>query len=86
MVKGYTADELNPDFVITGGDLIMDALGNHKIFGLYSYSSVNPPHPEYGKKIQKSIEHSSLYSGITTSHPNFCSIFFARAFDESGSP
>ena len=79
------ANELNPAFVITGGDLIMDALGqhyeradrlytlysetikelnvpvyntlgNHELFGLYSYSGVDPKHPEYGKKMyQKRI-------------------------------
>jgi 3',5'-cyclic AMP phosphodiesterase CpdA len=71
---------MNPDFVITGGDLVMDALwqsfdradslynmynriingltmpvyntiGNHDIFGWNSLTSVDPDHPEYGKKM-----------------------------------
>ena len=61
-VKECTADELNPDFVITGGDLIIDALGNYEIFGLYRYSGVDPGHPEYGKKMYQKRIGKQYYS------------------------
>lgn len=86
-----TINKLNLAFVITGGDLIMDALGqtygradslynlyqevcknfkmpvyntigNHEIYGIYTKSSANPNHPEYGEKMYEKRLGKSYYS------------------------
>jgi len=86
-----TASELNPDFIITGGDLIMDALGqrytladslynlyietmkelriplyntlgNHEIYGIYSWSGADSLNPEYGEKMFETRIGKSYYT------------------------
>ena len=82
------ANSLNPDFVLTGGDLIMDALGQpfgyaDSLYKLYVSTSKNfrmPVHNTIGNH-----EHFGIYreSGISPDHPDYGLKMFERYLGNS---
>jgi 3',5'-cyclic AMP phosphodiesterase CpdA len=82
------ANSMNPDFVLTGGDLVMDALGQpfgkaDSLYKLYTELSKNikaPLHNTIGNH-----EHFGVYteSKVSTKHPDYGSKMFERYFGKT---
>lgn len=71
-----SVNRLNPDFVITGGDLIMDALGENydradSLYNLYIETSKNFNMPVYNTMGNHEIFGIYEESGIDHNHPEF---------------
>lgn len=71
-----SANELSPDFVITGGDLIMDALGQtfgraDSLYALYEETSADFKMPVYNTMGNHEIFGIYKESGIPSDHPEY---------------
>jgi 3',5'-cyclic-AMP phosphodiesterase len=71
-----TLNKLNPDFVITGGDLVMDALEQtvgraDTLYNLYIKTSKNIKSPLYNTVGNHELFGLYLKKGITETHPLF---------------
>lgn len=71
-----TLNKLKPDFVITGGDLVMDALGQTEgradsLYNLYIRTSKKIKSPVYNAVGNHELFGLYLKNGITESHPMF---------------
>ncbi len=71
-----TLNKLKPDFVITGGDLVMDALGQTEgradtLYNLYIRTSEKIKSPVYNAVGNHELFGLYLKNGITESHPLF---------------
>jgi len=79
--KGYkkpidVVNELNPEFVITGGDLIMDALGvpyerADMLYSLYNQTTRAFKMPVYNTIGNHEIFGLYVMSGVDTNHPKY---------------
>ena len=70
------ANELNPDFVITGGDLIMDALGQDferadRLYTLYSETAQGITAPVYNTLGNHELFGLYRYSGVDPGHHEY---------------
>lgn len=82
------ANSMNPDFVLTGGDLIMDALGQpfeiaDSLYRLYKATSAGIKAPVYNTI--GNHEYFGVYkeSLVSTSHPDYGSKMFERYFGKT---
>ena len=71
-----SVNKLNPDFVITGGDLVMDALGQNyeradKLYHLYTDCLKNFKMPVYNTMGNHEIFGIYKKSGVEKSHPEY---------------
>jgi predicted MPP superfamily phosphohydrolase len=83
-----TINELKPDFVITGGDLIMDALGQtygraDSLYTLYNKTAANFKMPVYNTLGNHEIYGIYEKSGADRSHPEFGEKMFEKEIGES---
>ncbi|MBU2650609.1 MAG: metallophosphoesterase [Bacteroidetes bacterium] len=81
-------NELNPDFVITGGDLIMDALGqswerSDSLYNLYREISADFTMPVYNTIGNHEIYGIYEKSGADTSHPEYGEKMFEKRLGPS---
>ena len=100
-LEGYkkaivTVNELNPDFVITGGDQIMDALGvvyerAEMLYDLYIETTRQFNMPVYNALGNHDVFGLSVESGIDPSHPEYYKNLFQKkigktyySFDHNG--
>ena len=100
-VKGFnqaidTVNKLNPDFVITGGDLVMDVLGqdferSEMLFDLYKKSQERFNMPVYNTMGNHEIFGIYEESGIKKEHPEYGEKMFEKrignryySFDHKG--
>ena len=92
-VKGFlelidTLNDLNPDFVITGGDLIMDALRQRygradSLYNLYSENAKALKMPVYNTMGNHEIYGIYKGSGADPSHPDYGEKMFENRFGKS---
>ena len=92
-VKGFlevidTLNDLNPDFVITGGDLIMDALRQRygradSLYNLYSENAKLLKMPLYNTMGNHEIYGIYKGSGADPAHPDFGEKMFENRFGKS---
>jgi len=91
-VRGFTQaldsiNKLNPDFIITGGDLIMDALGQRysradSLYNLYSEVSSAIMIPIYNSMGNHEIYGIYESSGADLLHPEFGEKMFEKRIDK----
>jgi 3',5'-cyclic AMP phosphodiesterase CpdA len=92
-VKGFTQaldtiNMLKPDFIITGGDLIMDALGQSygradSLYDLYSEVVKNSISPVYNTMGNHEIYGIDKKSGADTTNPEYGEKMFEKRLGES---
>lgn len=83
-----TINKLNPDFVITGGDLIMDALGQtygraDSLYKLYKETASNFEMPVYNTLGNHEIYGIYKQSGADRNHPEFGEKMFDKEIGKS---
>lgn len=83
-----TINKLNPDFVITGGDLIMDALGTtygraDSLYKLYNETAANLEMPVYNTLGNHEIYGIYHKSGADRNHPEFGEKMFEKEIGKS---
>lgn len=83
-----TINQLNPDFVITGGDLIMDALGQQysradSLYSLYKETMKNLRAPLYNTIGNHELYGLYISSGADTAHPEFGKKMFEKRLSKT---
>jgi 3',5'-cyclic-AMP phosphodiesterase len=83
-----TINDLKPDFVITGGDLIMDALGQRygkadSLYNLYSETARNFAMPVHNTMGNHEIYGICSNSGADTLNPEYGEKIFEKRFGKS---
>lgn len=91
-VEGFSqaidsVNKLNPDFVITGGDLIMDALGqsfgrSDSLYNIYNKAQERFNMPVYNTKGNHEIFGIYEKSGISNDHPEYENKMFENRVGE----
>lgn len=83
-----TVNELDPDFVITGGDLVMDATGvaqkrAEMLYDMYIQTSAEFKMPVYNTLGNHDIFGLSVESGIDPEHPKYYKNLFQKKLGET---